>query len=88
MRKSLWKRRRVVRGRALVLRRGMASLVCATCRKLIPPGASAVRCTVASCNTGRLKLRFCSVVCWEKHVPTARHRKPAYVIEDRLDTAD
>jgi LSD1 subclass zinc finger protein len=77
--------RRVVRGPTLVLRRGMASLVCATCRKLIPPGASAVRCTVASCNTGRMKLRFCSVACWEKHVPTARHRKPAYVIEDRVD---
>jgi hypothetical protein len=55
---------------------------------LIPPGASAVRCTVASCNTGRLKLRFCSVVCWEKHVPTARHRKPAYVVEDRPDSAE
>ena len=36
----------------------MASLVCATCRKLIPPGTSAIRCTVASCNTGRMKLRF------------------------------
>ena len=66
----------------------MASLVCATCRKLIPPGTSAVRCTVASCNTGRMKLRFCSVVCWEKHVPTARHRKPAYVIEDRAETTE
>jgi hypothetical protein len=32
-----------------------------------------------------MKLRFCSVACWEKHVPTARHRKPAYVIEDRID---
>jgi LSD1 subclass zinc finger protein len=59
----------------------MASLVCATCRKLIPPGTSAIRCTVASCNTGRLKLRFCSVSCWEKHVPTARHRKAAYSVE-------
>ena len=61
----------------------MASLVCATCRKLIPPGTSAIRCTVASCNTGRLKLRFCTVTCWEKHVPTARHRKANYVVEDR-----
>jgi LSD1 subclass zinc finger protein len=59
----------------------MASLVCATCRKLIPPGTSAIRCSVASCNTGRLKLRFCSVGCWEKHVPTARHRKAAYTVE-------
>jgi len=71
----------VVLARVLVLRRGMASLVCATCRKLIPLGTSAVRCTVASCNTGRLKLRFCSVVCWEKHIPTARHRKAAYILE-------
>ena len=59
----------------------MASLVCATCRKLIPPGTNAIRCTVASCNTGRMKLRFCSVTCWEKHVPTARHRKASYVVE-------
>jgi hypothetical protein len=28
-----------------------------------------------------MKLRFCSVKCWEKHVPTARHRKAAYVVE-------
>jgi len=60
---------------------GMASLVCATCRKLIPPGINPIRCTVASCNTGRMKLRFCSVTCWEKHVPTARHRKASYVVE-------
>ena len=59
----------------------VTSLVCATCRKLIPPGTSAIRCTVASCNTGRMKLRFCSVSCWQKHVPTARHRKASYVIE-------
>jgi hypothetical protein len=31
-----------------------------------------------------MKLRFCSVACWEKHVPTARHRKPSYVIEERV----
>lgn len=28
-----------------------------------------------------MKLRFCSVACWEKHVPTARHRKAAYALE-------
>ncbi len=59
----------------------MASLVCATCRKLIPMGGSAIRCSVASCNTGRMKLRFCSVPCWEKHVPTARHRNASHVTE-------
>ena len=63
----------------------MASLVCATCRKLIAIGAPTIRCTVASCNTGRMKLRFCSVVCWEKHIPTARHRKAAYVLDDKSE---
>ena len=56
-------------------------MVCATCRKLIAPGARYVRCTVASCNTGRMKLRFCSKGCWEKHVPTARHRNAGFVAE-------
>jgi len=56
-------------------------MACATCRKLIGPGARYVRCTVASCNTGRQKLRFCSKRCWEAHVPTARHRNAAYIEE-------
>lgn len=57
------------------------STACANCRKVIAPGATWVRCTVASCNTGRLKLRFCSHKCWEAHVPTARHRKAGFVEE-------
>jgi hypothetical protein len=36
-----------------------------------------------------MKLRFCTAKCWEKHVPTARHRKASYVVEDRgADTSD
>jgi hypothetical protein len=57
------------------------SMACATCRKLIGPGLRYVRCTVASCNTGRQKLRFCSQRCWEAHVPTARHRNAGFVEE-------
>ena len=67
----------VVAGR--VITRG--TMVCATCRKTIGPGATYVRCTVASCNTGRMKLRFCTHLCWEKHVPTARHRNAGFVEE-------
>ena len=59
----------------------MASLVCATCRKLIPPGQSAIRCTVASYNTERIKLRFCSITYWEKHMPTTRHHNASYIVE-------
>lgn len=57
------------------------SMACATCRKLIGPGVRYIRCTVASCNTGRQKLRFCSHRCWEAHVPTARHRNAGFVEE-------
>lgn len=48
--------------------------VCATCRREIAPHAPSHRCSVSACNAGRFKLRFCSVACFEKHVPTARHR--------------
>jgi hypothetical protein len=33
-----------------------------------------------------MKLRFCTTGCWEKHVPTARHRKAAYVVEERQES--
>jgi hypothetical protein len=28
-----------------------------------------------------MKLRFCTQACWEKHVPTARHRNASFVEE-------
>jgi hypothetical protein len=55
--------------------------VCATCRRSIAIGQSYVRCSVSACNTGRMKLRFCTVKCWDAHVPTARHRGATYVEE-------
>jgi hypothetical protein len=55
--------------------------LCATCRKSIPMGAHYVRCSVTACNAGRLKLSFCNSVCWEKHLPTARHRSASFVEE-------
>jgi hypothetical protein len=58
-----------------------STMVCATCRKSIAPDVPYVRCTVASCNTGRMKLRFCGEDCWQQHVPTARHRNAGFVVE-------
>lgn len=48
--------------------------VCSTCRKPIGFGATWYRCSVSTCNRPRLGLFFCSVPCWEAHVPEARHR--------------
>jgi hypothetical protein len=58
-----------------------ASLVCSMCRKPIAIGAKLIRCSVSTCNSGRVKLVFCSAGCWDSHLPTARHRS-AYFVEE------
>ena len=59
----------------------MAPWSCSLCKVPLDPGGTYLRCSVSSCNSGRMKMRFCSVSCWERHIPTARHRKAAYVEE-------
>ena len=54
---------------------------CSMCKQVIPSGQPRYRCSVSACNAGRMKLRFCSVACFERHIPTARHRK-AGCVED------
>ncbi|MBI5478827.1 MAG: hypothetical protein HY906_08230 [Deltaproteobacteria bacterium] len=56
--------------------------VCSMCRKVIPVGAVFYRCSVSTCNSGRLKLVFCSLACWDAHLPEARHRN-AWAIEEK-----
>jgi hypothetical protein len=50
-------------------------------QKSIPMGTKYYRCSVSTCNSGRLKLTFCSVRCWDIHVPEARHRDAGAVEE-------
>ena len=47
---------------------------CSICRKAIDFGADYYRCSVSTCNRKRLELFFCSVPCWDAHLPEARHR--------------
>ena len=54
---------------------------CSTCRTPIAPDTTYWRCSVATCNSGRTKLRFCSPKCFEVHVPTARHRSARPIAE-------
>jgi hypothetical protein len=49
------------------------------CRKKIRFGATFCRCSVTACNSGKLKLIFCSKGCWDAHLPTARHRNASFV---------
>lgn len=48
--------------------------VCSTCRTPIAYGAKYYRCSVSTCNQKRTGLYFCSVPCWDAHVPGAKHR--------------
>jgi hypothetical protein len=50
------------------------------CKTTIEAGERHLRCSVSSCNSGRMKLLFCSERCWKAHIPTARHRKASYVV--------
>jgi hypothetical protein len=53
--------------------------VCCMCRKKISYGSRFYRCSVTACNSGKLKLIFCSQACWDAHLPTARHRNASFV---------
>lgn len=47
---------------------------CSTCKSPIEFGAEYYTCSVSTCNRPKLALFFCSLPCWEAHVPEARHR--------------
>jgi hypothetical protein len=51
------------------------------CRKRIAHGVRYFRCSVTACNSGKVKLLFCSPACWDAHLPIARHRNAGYVEE-------
>jgi hypothetical protein len=48
--------------------------VCTICRKDIGFGTEYFRCSVSTCNVGKLPQYFCSLDCFTAHVPTMRHR--------------
>lgn len=48
---------------------------CSACKQPIELGAEYFVCSVSTCNRKRTALQFCSVSCWEVHLPVARHRE-------------
>jgi histone H3/H4 len=55
---------------------------CSACKKDIGFGSVYWVCNVSTCNRPRTGLVFCSVDCWEVHLPTANHRQ-AWALERR-----
>jgi hypothetical protein len=48
--------------------------LCTTCRKPIAFASDYYQCSVSTCNRKKTGLYFCSVPCWDAHVPVLRHR--------------
>jgi hypothetical protein len=53
---------------------------CSACKKPVALGATYWICNVSTCNRSRTALAFCSVSCWEVHLPGANHRE-AWALE-------
>lgn len=47
---------------------------CSTCKKAISWGQQHYICSVSTCNGQRTGYVFCSILCWDAHVPGAKHR--------------
>jgi hypothetical protein len=53
---------------------------CSACKEPIGLGATYWVCSVSTCNRKRTGLVFCTVSCWEVHLPDANHRE-AWAVE-------
>ncbi|ACY16297.1 hypothetical protein [Haliangium ochraceum] len=60
---------------------------CSSCKSEIAFGALHFVCSVSTCNRKRTGMKFCSVPCWEVHLPMMRHRE-AYAEEERAPSKD
>ena len=55
---------------------------CSTCKTPIPLGGKYYVCSVSTCNSKRTGYKFCSIPCFDQHIPGARH-KSAGAIEEK-----
>jgi hypothetical protein len=47
---------------------------CSSCKREISYSQKYWTCSVSTCNRRGTSYVFCSVECWQSHVPTVRHR--------------
>ncbi len=60
---------------------------CNACKKSIAFNAIHYVCSVSTCTRKRTGMVFCSVACWETHVPVLRHRD-AWAVEERAPSKE
>ena len=55
---------------------------CSACKNPILHRATYWVCNVSTCNRKRTGMAFCTVSCWEVHLPIANHRE-AWAVEEK-----
>ena len=55
---------------------------CSTCKREVAFESAIWKCSVSTCNRKGSSFVFCSIDCWQSHVPTMRHRE-AWAEEER-----
>lgn len=60
---------------------------CTSCKKPVSFGQKFWVCNVSTCNRRRTGLRFCSVECYDAHLPLMNHRE-SWALEVRAPGAD
>jgi len=58
---------------------------CSACKNPIELGATYWVCNVSTCNRKRTGMVFCTVSCWEVHLPVANHRE-SWAVEKKAPT--
>jgi hypothetical protein len=59
--------------------------LCSSCKRPLPFATVYYACSVSTCNRAKMPYTFCSVACWQAHVPVLRHRD-AWAEERRAPT--
>jgi len=60
---------------------------CSSCKSDLAFGITYWVCNVSTCNRPRTGLFFCSVSCWEAHLPLMRHRE-SWAVEKTAPSRD
>lgn len=60
---------------------------CNSCKKAIAFATTYYECSVSTCTRKRTGFVFCSVDCWEIHLPMMRHRE-AWAVEEVAPTRE
>jgi hypothetical protein len=61
--------------------------LCSSCKRPLPFGERYYTCSVSTCNRSKMTLTFCSVNCFQAHVPVIRHRE-AWAEEQKAPTRE